>query len=213
VTFAPTAASNVTASLTVTGAAGNSPQSVALTGTGTSAGASGAPDFTLTSSQQSITAPSTGGTATFQIDAAPLNGFNQPLSVTCSVPSGASCSASPSSLNMDGTAVPSSTITVTISAGSSGAAGPRRGDLRLGRRPIFASILPFCLLGIVTVGRKRRAMLVLLLVLFGTVLFSVNCGGAGSNGMAPGTYQVTVTGAATGANAVSHSTTITLTVN
>ena len=214
VTFAPTAAASATASLTVTGVAANSPQSIALTGTGTSAGASGAPDFTLTSSQQSITAPSTGGTATFQISAAPLNGFNQALSLTCTAPSGATCSASPSSVQMDGTSIPSSSITVTVS-GSHGSGGINpRTELRHGPRAIYASILPFCTLGLVVVGRKRRAMFVLLLVLCGTVLFSVNCGSnTSTGGMAPGTYQVTVTGAASGANAMSHSTTITLTVS
>lgn len=215
VTFAPTAATDETASLTVTGVAANSPQSVALTGTGTSAGSSGSPDFTLTSSQQSISASSSGGTATFNISAAPLNGFNQQLNFTCTIPSGASCSTSPTSLNMDGTSIPSVAVTVTI-AGAGGVTFPKGGELRLGRRPIFASILPFCMLGMVAVGRKRRVMFALLLVLFGAVLLSVNCGGGSSSSsakMTPGTYQVTVTGAATGTNAISHSTTITLTVS
>ena len=55
-------------------------------------------------------------------------------------------------------------------------------------------------------------MFVLLALLIGTVLFSVNCGSNSTNGggLAPGTYQVTVTGAASG---VSHSTIINLTVN
>ena len=215
VTFAPSAAANLTASLTVTAVAANSPQSVSLTGTGTSAGASGAPDFTLTSSQQSITAPSTGGTASFQVSAAPLNGFNQALGLTCAAPSGATCSASPSSLAMDGTSVPSAAVTVSIASGSSGGGINPRTELRFGARPIFASILPFGMLGVVVAGRRRRVMFVLLLVLLGTVLFSVNCGGANTSGggMAPGTYQVTVTGAASGTNAISHSATITLTVN
>ena len=214
VTFAPTAAGNAAASLTVTGVAANSPQSVALTGTGTSAGASGAPDFNLTSSQQSITMASAGGTATFQVSAAPLNGFNQAVSLTCTVPSGAGCTVSPASLAMDGTSVPSAAVSVTIAGSGSGAAPKAIGELRHGPRPIFASILPFTMLGTVLVGRRRRAMFVLLLVLLGTVLFSVNCGGFGSHSsFPPGTYQVTVTGASAGANAVSHSTNITMTVN
>jgi hypothetical protein len=53
---------------------------------------------------------------------------------------------------------------------------------------------------------------VLLLVVFGAALFSVNCGANTNGSVAPGTYQVTVTGASTGANAVSHSTAVTLTV-
>ena len=214
-TFAPTVAGNASGSLTVTGQAQNSPQSVTLTGTGTSAGASGAPDFTLTSSQQSITAASTGGTATFQVSAAPLNGFNQALSLTCTSPTGATCSLSPTSLAMDGTSVPSSTITITISGSGNGNLPRSIGELRHGGRPIFATILPFGMIGLVAVGRKRRVMFVLLLVLLGTVLFSVNCGSQGSSApaIAPGSYQVTVTAASSGSNAVSHSATVTLTVN
>jgi hypothetical protein len=60
-----------------------------------------------------------------------------------------------------------------------------------------------------------------MLVLCGTILVSVvGCGttsGNGANGssttIAPGTYQVTVTAAASGANAVSHSTVISLTIS
>jgi hypothetical protein len=67
----------------------------------------------------------------------------------------------------------------------------------------------------VAIGRKRRTKLLVLLVLLGTVLFSVNCGGSGGStqGMAPGNYQVTVTAASSGSSAISHSTVITLTVN
>jgi hypothetical protein len=215
-TFAPTVAGNAVSSLTVTGIAANSPQSIALTGNGVSTGTpggttSGTADFTLTSSLQSISESGAGGTATFQVSAAPLNNFNQPLSLQCTVPTGATCSISPTSLAMDGTSIPSATVTVSI-AGSAGAKGPKTGELRHGSRPIFASIFPFGLLGMVAVGKKRRAKLVLLLVLFGTFLFSVNCGGGSTsaNALAAGTYQVTVTGSGA---AVSHATTVTLTVS
>jgi len=213
VTFAPTAAANSTSSLTVTGVAANSPQSIALTGTGTSPGSSGAPDFNLTSSQQSISASSAGGTVTFQVSATPLNGFNQTLNLTCTAPTGATCSASPTSLKMDGTSVPTATVTLTISGSGSGI-NPRTAQLRLGRSPILASIFPLGILGMAAAGRRRRAKLVLLLILIGTVVFSVNCGSGGSTAtMPPGTYQVTITGASTGTSAVSHSTTVTLTVS
>jgi hypothetical protein len=214
VTFVPTAAGNASGILSVSAIAQNSPQSVALSGTGTSAGASGAPDFALASAQQSVSVSGAGGTATFQVSATPFNGFNQTLNVSCTVPSPANCSASPSSLAMDGTSVPSSTITVTIS-GSGGGTVTRSAELRHGLRGIFASMFSFGMLGLVVVGRKRKAMLVLLLVvLLGTVLITVNCGAGASHGtMAPGTYQVTVTAASSGSSSVSHSTTVSLTVN
>src|SRR5579884_553286 len=219
VTYGPANATNSTASLTVTGVAANSPQSVTLTGTGTSPGSSGAPDFTLTSSQQSVTASSSGGSVTFQVSAAPLNGFNQTLALTCTAPSGISCSASPASLPMDGTSIPKAMITLSI-AGSSNQTLPNTAELRHGPRPIFASIFPLGMFGMVVAGgmggRKRRAMILLMFVVLGMVLLSVGCGtnGASSkNTIAPGTYQVTVTAATSGANAVSHSTTVSLTVS
>ncbi|HEX7958504.1 MAG TPA: SBBP repeat-containing protein [Terriglobales bacterium] len=218
VTFAPTTNANANGTLTVSGQAQNSPQSVTLTGIGGTGGGTplppGAPDFTLTSSQPTITIPSSGGTATFQASAAPLNGFNQAVTLNCAAPSGASCSLSPSSLQVSGSSPASSTVTVTIAQTSTGT-GPRSAELMHGSRPFFASILPFGVLGMVAIGRKRRTKLLVLLVLLGTVLFSVNCGGSGGStqGMAPGNYQVTVTAATSGSSAITHSTVITLTVN
>lgn len=207
VTFAPTSSAGASSSLTVTGAATNSPQTVSLTGNNGTALPPGAADFTLTSSQQSVTASGSGGKASFQVSAAPLNGFNQALNLTCTAPSGATCAVTPTSLPMDGTSSPTAAVTVTISGTVN---PPVTAELRHGLRPIYASILPFCMLGIVLTGRRRRATFVLLLILCGTVLFSVNCGSAGNGGMKPGTYQVTVTATA---SAVSHSTTVSLTVN
>jgi len=87
------------------------------------------------------------------------------------------------------------------------------GNLKHGPRAIFASVFPFGVFGMVLAGRTRRAKLVMLLVILAAVLFSVNCGTNGAKTtVPPGTYQVSVTGASSGANALSHSTTITLTV-
>jgi len=207
VTFAPTSSAGASSSLTVTGVATNSPQSVALTGNNGTALPPGTPDFTLTSSQQSVTASGSGGKASFQVSAAPLNGFNQALNLTCTAPSGATCAVAPTSLTMDGTSSPTAAVTITI-AGTVNP--PVTAEVRHELRPIYATILPFCMLGMVVTGRRRRATFVLLLVLCGTVLLSVNCGAASNGGMKPGSYQVTVTATA---SAVSHSTTVNLTVN
>jgi Abnormal spindle-like microcephaly-assoc'd, ASPM-SPD-2-Hydin/Beta-propeller repeat len=212
VTFAPVATGSQSVNLIVSGIAANSPQSITLTGTGTTLGSSGTPGFNLTSSSPSITVAYTGGTATFNVYATPLNGFNQTLNFTCAIPGGASCSLSPSTLIMDGTSVPSVTATVTI-AGSGGGTPPvRTGELHRGLKPIFASLLPFCAIGMVLVGKNRRLMAVLLIVLVATLIFTVGCGGGGgkdtitsnANTMTPGIYQVTITGASTGTGAVTH---------
>jgi hypothetical protein len=216
VTFAPVATGNQAVSLTVSGVAANSPQSVALTGTGNAPGSSGSSDFTLSSSSQSITAASSGGTATFNVFATPLNGFKQTLNFTCSLPGGAACTLSPNTLVMDGTSVPSVAVTVTIS----GAGGtPVRGaENRHGPRAIFATVLPFCIIGLTLVGKKRRLTFLLLVMLIGTMLLTVSCAAGSSissnaNKMTPGTYQVTITAASTGTGATSHTLTVPMTVN
>jgi hypothetical protein len=217
VTFAPAAIGNQTSTLTVAGAAANSPQSVALTGAGAAPGASGSPDFTLSSSMPAVTAASTGGTATFNIFATPLNNFRETLSFTCSIPSGASCAIAPTSMTMDGTSIPSVAVTVSVAGGSGSTAPPRSGELRHGPRAIFATLLPFCLFGIVMVGKKRWLMLLLLAVLIGSMLFSTSCGGSKDsttyNKMTPGTYQVSITASSTGTGAMTHVISVPLTVN
>lgn len=217
ITFAPTTAGSQGVSLTVTGAAVNSPQTVALTGTGTTAAPSGSPDFTLTSSSQSVTISASGGTGTFNVFATPLNGFKQTLNFTCSLPGGAVCSVAPTSLVMDGTSIPSVGVTVTI-PGAGG--GITRGDNRKGARPIYASILPFCLIGAMFAGKKRHWMYALLIVLVCVTLASFGCGGGGgsdpssnANKMTPGTYQVSIAATTTGTTPMSHTMTVTLQVN
>jgi hypothetical protein len=120
---------------------------------------------------------------------------------------------------MDGTSIPKATITLNI-AGSSNQTLPNTGELRQGPRPIFASIFPIGMFGMVVAGgmggRKRRAVILLLFVVLAMVLLSIGCGTNGAStksSIAPGTYQVTVTAATSGTNAVSHSVTISLTVS
>ncbi len=218
VTFAPATVGDKTANLTITGQAANSPQSVGLGGTGTAPGSSGSPDFTLKSSQTSISIAATGGNASFNVSATPLNNFKETLNFTCSLAGGATCVVSPSSLVMDGTSIPSVAVTVSIAASGGGGTPPNKGaSIKYGPRAIFATVLPFCLLGMVVIGKKRRMMLLLLVVLIGTMLFSASC--ANNNGsnrtttVLPGVYQVTITGGSTGTGAVSHTLAVPLNVN
>jgi Abnormal spindle-like microcephaly-assoc'd, ASPM-SPD-2-Hydin/Beta-propeller repeat len=226
VTFSPTAAGAQAVSLTVVGNAANSPQSIAVTGTGSGSSTSSA-DFTLTPSVQSVTA-SQGGSASFSLSAMPVNGFTDKLNLTCSVPNGATCAASPNLVTLSGTAPSSATITISVaSASSSGGSTPVRttGSLRPGHAgALFASmLLPFGLVGMTVVGKNRRLMMLLLVVLIGAMLVTISCGGGASGGsgssnsatasLAPGTYQVSITAACASGGTTSHTITIPMTVN
>ena len=216
VTFAPVAAGVQSMGLTVTGIAANSPQQMSLTGTGSAPGASGSSDFGLSSSSKAISTSSTGGTVTFNVFAAPLNGFKETLNFTCSIPGGATCTIAPTTLIMDGTSIPSVAVTVTIP--SAGTPPTRGAENRSGPRAIFTSVLPFFIIWMTAMGKRRRLVFLLVVLLIGVTLFSVSCGGgstdsSNANKMTPGTYQVTVTGATTATTPMTHTISVPLTVN
>ena len=192
VTFTPSAAATETATLTVTGSATNSPQSVTLTGTGTTA-ATGSALFTVTPASPGVSITQ-GGTAVYSLSVAPSSGFNGSITFTCSGPVGSSCSASPNPWTMNGTALP----TVTVSVNTNGGNGTTA-TARFGSRSIFLALLPFSMMGILLINRKRGCWLALLLVVLCLLLGLVGCGtGTGSStsgALAPGNYQVIVTAA------------------
>ncbi len=79
------------------------------------------PDFTLTASPNSLTI-ARGSQKTSALTMTPSAGYNQTIGLSCTgAPSGTTCSASPSSVGMDG--VNAGTSTLTVSVGSSTAPG------------------------------------------------------------------------------------------
>lgn len=108
VTFSPASSGARTGSITVTDSAGASPQSVALTGTGT--------DFAMSVSPPTATVPS-GGSATFTLTLTPISGFNSTVNLSCSgAPASGSCGFSSNSVSFSSGAT--AKITVTIAATS-----------------------------------------------------------------------------------------------
>ena len=110
--------------LTVTMGSGSSASSQTLTVTGTSGSLTHsatatlnvtAPDFTI-SATPGTTSVAPGGTATYTVNVAALNGFTGAVSlaVTAGSPSGASPTFSPTSITMSG----SSTLTITTTTGT-----------------------------------------------------------------------------------------------
>jgi hypothetical protein len=202
VKFLPTMVGAESASLAINSTSANSPQKVALTGTGTLG-----PDFTLTPNATGVSVVQ-GGTASFTFTLAPVNNFNSSIKFTCAGPSGSTCSFSPSTLAMDGT----TTHTVQFSVGTSGGTGTSASarPTNLGSRAIFFAVLPFSMMGMLLTKQRRGLGLVLMLLVLCLAMGMIGCaagsgGSTSSGGLAPGTYQVTVTGTSTGTPATTHS--------
>ncbi len=208
IAFKPTATGGESATLTVTGSASNSPQTVSITGTGTAALPTG-PDYTLTPQSTGVSVVQ-GGTATYPITIAPVNGFTGTIDLTCTAPTGATCSFSTSSISMDGTT--SHTTTLSVPTGGTSA------RLHRGSSLYYFALLPFGVLGVLLLGARhgRRRLLLLTLLAVCLVLAWAGCSSGassgGSSGLAPGSYSVVVTATSTGSTPDTHTLTLSLVV-
>jgi hypothetical protein len=167
-------------------------------------------DFGVTASPASLTVNAgSSGTATATIT--PQNGFSSAVSFVCTgLPTGATCSFSPTTVTPSGAAA---TTTLTIATASSTA------QLRLHTSPLLPGgailAIAICLLGI----RRRSSLqnLLLLTVCAISIGWLTGCGGGGAsntgnqggNGGGATTSTVTVTATS---GSLSHSATVSLTV-
>lgn len=227
VSFTPSVAGPSTGILSVMDNVPTSPQHVTLSGTGA--------DFSLSSSPTSATAAA-GQSATYTISVSPVDGFNLPVVLSCTgAPSLATCSISPASVTLNGSAASTATVTVTTTARSTGLPLPRSrdGTPALGdhgqRRwvALFVWLLTLATLGSFLAGRRvnrpiRIGSCVLALTLLATTVgvSTTACGGgAGGGGPSnPGTpagaYTLTVSGTyTTGSTTLKHDVKLALTVN
>ena len=197
VTFTPTAnggSGSATASLSVADNAAGSPQAVPITAT--------VQNFSLTTTCTSLTVVP-GQTAIFTVDLAPVNGFTQSVSLSCSgAPALATCTVSPNPIALDGSTTVQAKVTATTTkttgflqfpvgrsngnrmaglAGLSGIAGLAGLIVLPGKRGVKP--------------RRRVCGLIFLLCMLAILMMLPSCGGGGDPpGTALGTYPLTVTG-------------------
>lgn len=164
-----------------------------------------APDFSVSLNPAAMNiSPGRTGTSTLTIS--PLNGFNQNVAFTCSgLPTGVSCSFSPSTVNPSGNS-DSATMTVTASSNAS-----IRRAVPFPFVPVSALSLAVCWAGF---KKRKLGHFTLWILLAGvSMLASGGCGSGGSGGQASQTSPITTTVTVTAASgSLSHSATLTLTV-
>lgn len=194
VTFTPSATTNNPRSgtLTITDNAANSPQTVALAGTGW--------DFSITAATTSAVTRGMQGSVPVTVGA--LGGFTGTVALSCtaSIPNG-SCTVTPSSVTAPGTA----TVNLTTAA----SLPPFNRDVPpISLWQVIWLIGAFALLFGATVTRQR-----IQLGLAGAILFMIAMAGCSSNSNSAtpaGQYQVGITGSSGG---VSRAANVTLTVS
>jgi trimeric autotransporter adhesin len=209
VTFDPSIAGSLPGTLGLSDNASNSPQTVALSGAGVTAGS-----FSVASPTPAQTI-NAGGSAQYTISVAVTpSGDIFPNQVTLSVtglPTGATASFSPAQV-VPGSGTVSSTMSVQTSPQASLLAPFSQG----GRWPVIPSTLALACCGALAGFRRKHRdrfarclALLLLLVSLGAATFGLMGCGAGFAQSQPKTYTITVTGTSGASTA---STTVQLTV-
>jgi len=183
-----------------------------------------APDFSISASPATM-AIAAGQPAAFTVTLGGLNGFNSAVMLTCSgQPLGSSCTFSQPSVSPASGGTATSTMTIMTSS------SPYSPATVMAKNPtggIFAALLPIStlgFLGLLVAGSKTRerfyarkwfhclASSFALLIVVGVLLAAAGCGynakNAG-NGTQRGTTTVTITGTS---GSLSHSTSVSLTV-
>jgi hypothetical protein len=214
--FDPTTSGNRTGTLTLTDNAGDSPQTVALSGTGQ--------DFSMAPSGSSSATVAPGQTASYTISISPGGNFNQTVTLSCNgAPALSTCTLSANSIVLNGSSATPVTVTVKTTGASASLARPA-GFRRAGDRLALWLALPG-LAGLVLMGTWNRkagnwrglrcvlALVCLLSLGIWSACGGTSSGSGGGGGTPPGNYSLVVTGTFTsGSTSLTHNTTLTLIV-
>jgi hypothetical protein len=216
--FDPTTGGMRTGTLTITDNAGNSPQTVALTGSGS--------DYSMTPGAAASATVTAGQTASYTIAVAPAGGFAASVALSCSGgPAQSTCTVSPNSIALSGKSAATAMVTVTTMASAQGPVSPRvtGRPMQYRQTPLILALSWVLLLMAAVLSLLQReqrfrwapTFALALLVCLGMTLTSCGGGSGGTGGTNPqaGTYTVTVTGNFTsGATTLNHSAKLTLVV-
>ena len=171
------------------------------------------PTFALSAPAPTRSAVSSGGQGSVTLTVTPQNGFNAAVTFACSgLPTGATCSFSPSSVTPSGGSAITTQLTIAASASASAA--------RPGHNP-FLPAAGLALAGCLLAFTRRRALRLWLVLLAAIAIFGAlsacgggggNGGGGGGNGGGGGSQSTTSTVTVTAnSGAINQSTQITLT--
>jgi hypothetical protein len=169
-------------------------------------------DFQIAANRTTVTVSAPGASGTTTLTITPLGGFNATLTYSCTgLPSEATCTFTAASASTE-------TLSIATTAPSS----------RLDRSPFgrhggifYAMLLPGVFGLLITRGNRKRELrgtrlLSLIAVLALSTLWMPACGGGSSKpsnpGTPAGTSSVIVTATTGGTSALTHTTTVTLTV-
>jgi len=209
VIFKPSVAASETANLVLTDAASTSPQTVTLSGTGTS---TTTPNFSLAASPTTLSVPQ-GMSGTFKVTVTPTGGFNQAVALACTgLPANSTCTIAPTSVTTTDGVTPVSAM-VTLATTSPAIVSPPTSipDTRMLLWRTVPLFLAFSLL-LFLARRQRFAIRLSMFAAMAGFLALAGCGGGHTptGGTPKGTSTVTVTGTS---GTLTSSATVSLTVN
>ena len=191
ITFTPTATGTRNGNITVTDDANGSPQTVALSGTGS--------DFSITAPELVIVPRHS--SMTLNVTVTPIEGFNQAVMIACTgAPAGTTCTPMQGSVTPDG--VNPINDLVTVASTSSLPSAPMHTPPPSSRQIVLAA-MGFALIAIAYAARRFRTRMRLAGLML--VVFAMPGCGTGT----PTTATLTLTGTSGG---VTHSTSVALTV-